>query len=93
MNLSDGHACKHPDGRFPVSDQWANDPGFGAAEFSIDEPSLWSYRWTRDSAMSGRALATGDRDCDGVMVTYALSFTAPNGNPEFVITEPPPGAD
>jgi len=29
----DGHACKHPDGRFPVSDQWANDSGFGAAEF------------------------------------------------------------
>jgi hypothetical protein len=52
----------------PVGEsKWRADPGWRALGFHIDEPSDYSYHWTRTSPTSGFAEAVSDLDCDGTM--------------------------
>ena len=63
-----------------------------ALDFEIDEDSLFYYSYG-GAAQAFTALATGDLDCDGTEVTYALNGTSVNGNPSTTLSEPPPNAD
>jgi hypothetical protein len=75
----------------PEPEAFVNDPVWSRLEFSIDEPTIYQYRYHSD----GKTLlveAIGDADCDGVMATYRLegSVTAA-GNPLMDLIQPPSG--
>jgi len=79
-------------GKHAVSTAWTGDPGWSALDFQIDEPNLFTYAYT-GGTVNASATAVGDLDCDGVLITYTLTLTSPNGNASGVITEPPPNSD
>ena len=76
-----------------VTTAWAADSGWAALDFQIDEPNLFQYQYTANSGANPKAEAVGDLDCDGTKITYTLNMTAPNGNAQATITEPPPNSD
>jgi hypothetical protein len=63
-----------------------------ALDFQIDHPNLFQYNYRSDGT-TFHAEAIGDLDCDGTFVTYTLDGSAPNGNPQILLTEPPPNSD
>ena len=87
---STGAACC-PD-KCKVSTAWASDPVWSALDFSIDEPTLFRYSYDSDGK-TFKATAVGDLDCDGTVITYTLTGTAKDGNPETRLEEPAPNAD
>jgi prepilin-type N-terminal cleavage/methylation domain-containing protein len=88
---AEGGACSGPNKHFATVD-WSTEAGWKDLDFQIDEPNLFSYTYTGDSA-SPSATAVGDLDCDGVFITYTLSMTSVNGNAAGSIQEPPPNSD
>lgn len=91
---ADGTACTAPDKRFAASaSAWAADTVWTVLDFQLDEPSLFTYHYTSASPTSGQALAVGDLDCDGTMITYSLALSVPSGQPAAVISAPPANAD
>jgi hypothetical protein len=58
--------CDAPDRKHPPRPfgDWQQDPGWGAIGFHIDEPSRFSFTWTRESATRGVLEARSDLDCD-----------------------------
>ena len=90
----DGAGCQEMSstGKMPARPQsaWEADPGWGAMDFSIDEPSLFSYHWTKVSETEGHALAVGDLDCDGTLATYRLDITVTEGNVQHELSDPTP---
>ena len=76
-----------------VTTAWAADSGWAALDFQIDEPNLFQYTYTANSGTNPVAIAVGDLDCDGTKITYTLNMTAPAGNAQATITEPPPNSD
>jgi type II secretory pathway pseudopilin PulG len=86
----DGAACADPTHKMPVSQGWASDPAWGAMEFSVDEPSYYTFHWTRTSATSGYATAVCDLDCDAQMSTTRLDVTVVSGNVQTTRGAPSP---
>jgi type II secretory pathway pseudopilin PulG len=87
----DGGACANQQtGKMPAVPQsvWDADPGWKALRFHIDEPSMYSYHWTRVSATEGYALAVTDLDCDGMMSTTRLDITVTEGRLKATFGEP-----
>jgi hypothetical protein len=68
------------------------DPLWHQLEFSIVEPHGFRYAY-QSKGGSFTVTAVGDLDCDGTEVTYTLTVTAPNGNPESTLTRPAPNSD
>jgi type IV pilus assembly protein PilA len=68
---------------------------FAHLEFSVDEPSIYSYEYTPDSATNTSgftANAVGDADCDTKPATFSLvGTTTAAGNPATNIIPPPAG--
>jgi hypothetical protein len=75
----------------PDPHAFVNDPVWSSLEFSIDEPTIYQYRYHSD----GKTLlaeAIGDADCDGVMATYKLEGSLGTaGNPLMTLIPPPSG--
>ncbi|HEY0254961.1 MAG TPA: hypothetical protein VGC41_25720, partial [Kofleriaceae bacterium] len=71
---------------------FANDPVWSKLEFSIDEPSIYQYRYHSADGKTFTVEAISDADCDGNMATTKLegSIGADN-NPRTVIIPPPAG--
>ena len=90
---ANGGACTGPGKKFAVASTWAADPSWVSLGFQIDEPNLFTYHYTSADSMTATALAVGDIDCDGAMITYTLDLRTRDGNPTAVITAPPPNAD
>ncbi len=93
--VSPGHGCCGGAGKSP--NHCAATPAawtgvWQALEFEIDEDSLFYYGYN-GAAQSFTATATGDLDCDGTEITYALQGAAVNGNTTAALSEPPPNAD
>lgn len=86
-----GGACSETNKKFPVID-WSGFDGWKDLDFQIDEPNLFSYSYIAGSTVA-TAYAIGDLDCDTKLITYTLDMSAPNGNPQMSITEPPPNSD
>jgi type IV pilus assembly protein PilA len=84
--------CGQPQNKCaPEAAAFAADPVWSKLEFSIDEPTIYQYRYHSD----GKTLvveAIGDADCDGAMATFKLEggLTA-DGNPMMNIIPPPSG--
>jgi prepilin-type N-terminal cleavage/methylation domain-containing protein len=87
-----GDACTGPNKKFAVV-SWTGDAGWSELDFQIDEPNLFSYKYTPSSNTDFVATAVGDLDCDTTLITYTLTGTAPGGNPAVTLTEPPPNQD
>jgi prepilin-type N-terminal cleavage/methylation domain-containing protein len=73
---ADGGACGMTTGAFPIMDAttWFTDPAWGKMEFHIDEPTYFTYHFTKTSAMAAYATAVGDLNCDGVTFSYSLDL-------------------
>jgi prepilin-type N-terminal cleavage/methylation domain-containing protein len=88
-----GTNCANADKKFAVNAAaWQDSAGWQQLDFQVDEPNLFSYEYVPGST-AATALARGDLDCDGTLITYTLNLTAPAGNASAVITEPPPNSD
>jgi hypothetical protein len=86
--LPAGNCCAGPDKKCAVvTDAFAKDPVWKELDFSIDEPSSFSYSYESDGA-TFTATAVGDPECSGTMQTYKLEGKAEAGNPSYTITGP-----
>jgi len=79
------------DNKCPVSKAWAADPVWKALEFSVDEPSLYRYKYESADGTSFTATAAGDADCDGDEALFVLKGTVANGTPSVELVQPPQG--
>jgi len=75
-------ACMSPTGKLPVRSyaEWNADPGWRAIHFTVDEPSRYSYTWTRESPTHGVLVVSADLDCDGTISTRRIEFEAYAGD-------------
>jgi type II secretory pathway pseudopilin PulG len=77
-----GTACSQRDRKFPprpISD-WHADEGWRALDFMIDEPTPWSFKWTRTSDKAGTLETSADLDCDNVISTTSWKVEVLEGN-------------
>jgi len=86
----DGSACADPSHKMPVTTAWAKDPAWGPLDFSIDEPALYTFHWTKTSETAGYATSVCDLDCDGTMSTTRLDVKIIAGNVQTTIGVPSP---
>jgi prepilin-type N-terminal cleavage/methylation domain-containing protein len=80
----------------PTPDAFTTAGGaFAHLEFSVDEPSIYSYSYTPSAATGTTAftaLAVGDADCDTKLATFQMLGTTTNaGNPSTNIVPPASG--
>ena len=85
--LPEQPCCSAPDHKCPVSTAWATDKVWSALDFTVEEPTRFQYTYHSDGA-TFTATAVGDLDCDGKAITYTLTGSAANGNPETKLVEP-----
>ncbi|HEY5951745.1 MAG TPA: type II secretion system protein [Kofleriaceae bacterium] len=93
LPAADGSACKQAGGKFAMTNAWASDAVWLELDFHIDDPNLFSYHYESTARGTAQALAVGDLDCDGQLITYTLDLTVPGGSPAATFTVPPPSAD
>jgi prepilin-type N-terminal cleavage/methylation domain-containing protein len=77
----------------PNPNAFMTDPTWSQLEFSVDEPSQYSYQYIGDSGIGSAftAYASGDVDCDSVLATFTmLGSTTTAGNAAVAIVPPPP---
>ncbi|MEO8843542.1 MAG: prepilin-type N-terminal cleavage/methylation domain-containing protein [Kofleriaceae bacterium] len=103
LPASGGSCCGQSGGTGAVNNKCTPTPdaftaaasGFAHLEFSVDEPSIYSYNYNPDSATNTTgftANAVGDADCDTKLATFALIGTTTNaGNPSTNIVPPASG--
>jgi type II secretory pathway pseudopilin PulG len=86
-------ACGGPNHKFPVRppSEWHQDPGWAAIDFEVSEPSLYTYKWTRETATRGTIEAIGDLDCDLTLSTTRYDVTLIEG--DIKVTRNPPTPD
>jgi len=96
---TDGTACASTSvnnpGKFdPDVASFELDTGWKTLGFSVTAPALFTYHWTgavpSPNATVGTALAVGDIDCDGTLVTYQYDLTNTNGTLVDTIYDPTP---
>lgn len=73
----------------PVS-AWAADPAWHAIDFVLDEPSQYTYHWTKANETEGYITSVGDLDCDGTLSTTRVEIHIVNGNITATHREPTP---
>jgi type IV pilus assembly protein PilA len=77
----------------PNPDAFMTDPAWAQLEFSVDEPSQYSYKYVPDGVLGSAftAYAVGDTDCDSAMATFTMvGTTTAAGNAAVSIIPPPP---
>jgi hypothetical protein len=95
---SDGGACAITTatnvGKFDVNvAAFEADLGWKQMGFAVSAPALFTYHWTAPSSTNGAvgtALAVGDIDCDGTLVTYKVTLTNVSGTLEEKYFDPTP---
>jgi prepilin-type N-terminal cleavage/methylation domain-containing protein len=77
----------------PAPGSFSDGLGWSHLEFSVDEPSIYNYKYIPDPAGAlFTAYATGDADCDKVLATFTLVGTTTGaGNPAVKIVPPAAG--
>jgi hypothetical protein len=84
--------CGTADGKCAVSADWANDPVWKALDFSIDQPTMYRYKYESADGKSFTATATGDTDCDGDAAVFTVKGTLDaSGNATTELMVPPKG--
>ncbi|MEO5743025.1 MAG: hypothetical protein ABIQ53_00360 [Terracoccus sp.] len=84
--------CKGAEGRCPVESDWGGDPTWRMLHFQIDDPNRFRYSYESDGK-TANAIAVGDLDCDGVMITYKLLVTTEGTQIKSTLIEPAADAD
>jgi prepilin-type N-terminal cleavage/methylation domain-containing protein len=75
----------------PNPNAFSDNQGWSHLEFSVDEPSLYSYEYNPVSGSAFTAYAVGDTDCDTVKATFTLvGSTTAAGNAAVSIIPPLP---
>jgi prepilin-type N-terminal cleavage/methylation domain-containing protein len=79
---ADGAACSTPNGKMAVipASSWFTDPAWSNLEFHIDEETQFTYHFLHISATQAAAVAVGDLDCDGTMISYSMDMQTIEGN-------------
>ncbi|MBA2539144.1 MAG: DUF4190 domain-containing protein [Deltaproteobacteria bacterium] len=89
-----GSACSsdHPGYKFPVRPiaAWHRDDGWRALDFMLDEPSHYSYKWTRTSDKTGTIEANADLDCDMTISTTRWEVEVIDGIVRVLRSPPTP---
>jgi prepilin-type N-terminal cleavage/methylation domain-containing protein len=77
----------------PAPNSFNDTAGWSHLEFSVDEPSIYSYQYTPDATGSTfTALGVGDADCDTKLATFTLAgSTTSAGNPALTLIPPASG--
>jgi type IV pilus assembly protein PilA len=77
----------------PTPAAFSDGLGWSHLEFSVDEPSIYSYQFIPDPAgLLFTAYAIGDADCDKVLATFTMAgTTTAAGNPAVNIIPPAAG--
>jgi type II secretory pathway pseudopilin PulG len=85
-------ACESRTGKAPRQPRsvWETDPGWREIDFSIDEDTLFQYRWTQTGTNSGYIEAIGDLDCDTTLSTYRVDIDVAEGNLRATAHDPTP---
>ncbi|MEP6863880.1 MAG: prepilin-type N-terminal cleavage/methylation domain-containing protein [Deltaproteobacteria bacterium] len=75
----------------PTPAAFSDGAGWSHLEFSVDEPSVYSYQYVPAGGSAFTAYAVGDSDCDTVMATFTmLGTTTAAGNAAVSIIPPGP---
>lgn len=75
----------------PTPAAFVDGAAWSQLEFSVDEPSQYSYQYVPDSGSAFTAYASGDVDCDTVMATFTMvGTTTAMGNAAVSIIPPLP---
>ena len=75
----------------PTPAAFSDGAGWSHLEFSVDEPSVYSYQYVPVGGSAFTAYAVGDSDCDSVMATFTmLGTTTAAGNAAVSIIPPGP---
>ena len=90
---TDGGACASPGKKFAVDSTWAADTTWVSLGFQIDEPNMFTYHYTSADPKLATALAVGDLDCDGKLITYTLELATADGVPTSILSAPTPNSD
>ena len=77
----------------PTPNAFSDGAGWSHLEFSVDEPSIYSYQYAPLASGSAfSAYAAGDADCDKAIATFTLvGTTTTAGNPAVKIVPPAAG--
>jgi type IV pilus assembly protein PilA len=77
----------------PTPNTFSDGLGWSHLEFSVDEPSIYSYQFVPIGSGTGfSAYASGDADCDKVLATFTMiGTTTTAGNPATTIVPPAAG--
>jgi type IV pilus assembly protein PilA len=77
----------------PTPATFSDGLGWSHLEFSVDEPSIYSYQYIPDPAgLLFTSYAIGDADCDKVLATFKMAgTTTAAGNPAVNIIPPAAG--
>lgn len=87
----DGRACA-TGGKMAAKppSAWASDPAWHAIDFALDEPSQYTYHWTKSNNTEGYITSVGDLDCDGTMSTTRVEIHIVNGSITATYRAPTP---
>ncbi len=89
-----GSCCEGPDHKCaPDPSLWSGDKVWSALDFSIDEPSYYSYAYRSADGQRATVQVIGDLDCDSILATYTLECEVVAGEPRCSLLPPAPGAD
>jgi hypothetical protein len=76
------------DNKCAVSKDWASDPVWKTLGFSLDEPSLYRFKYESADGKSFVATATGDADCDEQEAVFQLKGSVDAGEPKIELVLP-----
>ncbi|HEV7559663.1 MAG TPA: prepilin-type N-terminal cleavage/methylation domain-containing protein [Kofleriaceae bacterium] len=79
---NDGAACSSTTGKMAIipSSSWFSDSAWNSLDFHIDEETQFTYHFNHISATQAAAIAVGDLDCDGTMISYSMDMQTVEGN-------------
>jgi hypothetical protein len=84
--------CAEPKHPMRSQSDWFAAGGWREMDFTLDEPSRYTYRWVAEvptgANAHGYALAIGDLDCDGTLSTLRLDITKVEGNLQATYSGP-----
>jgi type IV pilus assembly protein PilA len=67
---------------------WQGVQAWDDLDFSVTEDHYFVYSYTGTTGTDYKAVASGDLDCDTVMVDYTLNGISTNGDPSSSLTKP-----
>jgi hypothetical protein len=83
-----GSCCDSPGKKCQADPSLWREPVWEQLDFSVDQPSYFSYRYLGATGQTAFAEAIGDLDCDGDLAVYKLSCDTLDGSPRCELSRP-----